>query len=166
MGRKGVGKLAPFGICKTIEVISAGGDLITGDGSGPGGYLTSHIILDYDGIVALGNEPDERYKPDVGDLDESYSQESGTRILLKDFNYRKVPNADVLGRQLAQRFGIRSPNWQVQLVDNTESDPSPQTIGDFDIATMPNTRLTFQQDGTVIGPGRESRHGTHGRIQP
>ena len=28
MGRKGVGKLAPFGICKTIEVISAGGDLV------------------------------------------------------------------------------------------------------------------------------------------
>ena len=152
MGRKGVGKLAPFGICKTIEVISAGGDYVSGDGSGPGGYLTSHIILDYDGIVALGDEPDERYPPYVGDLDESYSPESGTRILLKNFNYRKVPNADVLGRQLAQRFGIRSPNWQVQLVDNTESDPSPQTVGDFEIATMPNTRLTFQQDGTVIGP--------------
>ena len=43
MGRKGVGKLAPFGICKTIEVISAGGDLISADGgdSSYSGYLTS-----------------------------------------------------------------------------------------------------------------------------
>ena len=28
MGRKGVGKLAPFGICRVIEVISSGGDRI------------------------------------------------------------------------------------------------------------------------------------------
>ena len=27
MGRKGIGKLAPFGICHEVEVISAGGDL-------------------------------------------------------------------------------------------------------------------------------------------
>ena len=154
MGRKGVGKLAPFGICKTIEVISAGGDLIGGSGadSGPKGYLTSHIILDYDGIVALGDEPDERYPPAVGNLDESYSPESGTRIILKHFNYRKVPDIDILGRQLAQRFGIRSMDWQVQLLDNTMSDSSPVTVGEFDIQTMPNTKLEFRQDGTVLGP--------------
>ena len=154
MGRKGVGKLAPFGICKTIEVISAGGDLVNGDGADPGpkGYLTSHIMLHYDGIVALGNEPDERYKPVVGDRDESYSPESGTRIFLKDFAYRKVPDINVLGRQLAQRFGIRSQDWQVQLMDNTKADRLPETVGEFDVATMPNTKLTFQQDGTVLGP--------------
>ena len=159
MGRKGVGKLAPFGICKTIEVISAGGDLIDGSStdSGSTGYLTSHIILDYDGIVALhDDEPDERYKPAVGDRDESYSPKSGTRIILKDFNYRGVPDINVLGRQLAQRFGIRSPDWQVQLMDNTESNRLPQTVGDFDIETMPSTKLTFQQDGSVLGPDGNS----------
>ena len=54
MGRKGVGKLAPFGICKTIEVISAGGDITsnTANGEEIKGYLTSHILLDYDQIVA------------------------------------------------------------------------------------------------------------------
>ena len=154
MGRKGVGKLAPFGICKTIEVISAGGDLIDGSStdSGSTGYLTSHIILDYDGIVALDDEPDDRYKPVVGHRDESYSPESGTQIILKGFNYRRVPDINVLGRQLAQRFGIRSPDWQVQLMDNRKSDPLPQTVGDFDIEMMPNTRLTFQQDRSVLGP--------------
>jgi len=154
MGRKGVGKLAPFGICKTIEVISAGGDLVDGGGaeSGPTGYLTSHVVLDYGGIMALGDEPDERYKPAVGDRDESYSPESGTRIILKDFNYRKVPDTELLGRQLAQRFGIGSENWQVQLVDNTQSAPAPVTVGEFDVQTMPNTKLTFRQDGNVLGP--------------
>ena len=154
MGRKGVGKLAPFGICKTIEVISAGGDLIDigGDDSDSTGYLTSHIILDYDDIVALDDEPDERYKPSVGDRDESYSPESGTRIVLKGFNYRKVPDVEVLGRQLAQRFGIRSKDWRVQLLDNTKSASVPVTVGEFGVETMPNTKLTFRQDGTVLGP--------------
>ena len=160
MGRKGVGKLAPFGICKTIEVISAGGDLISADGGDPShsGYLTSHIVLDYAGIVALGNEPDERYKPTVGSRDESLSEESGTQIVLRNFNYRRVPDIGILGRQLAQRFGIRSPEWQVQLTDNTKCDSSLETVGDFHIDTMPNTRITFQQDRSVLGPD--------GKLQP
>ena len=154
MGRKGVGKLAPFGICKSIEVISAGGDAISANGrnASRSGYLTSHIVLHYDGIVALGNEPDERYKPTVGSRDESLSAESGTQIILRNFNYRRVPDIGLLGRQLAQRFGIRSSNWQVQLTDNTKCDLSPESVGDFDIDTMPNTRITFQQDGSVLGP--------------
>ncbi len=153
MGRKGVGKLAPFGICKTIELISAGGTYTNGSSdSGPTGYLTSHIILHYDGIVALKDEPDERYKPTVGDQDESYSPVSGTQVILRNFNHRKVPDIAVLSRQLAQRFGIKAENWQVQLVDNTQSDPSPVTVGGFDIQTMPNTRLTFRHDGTVHRP--------------
>ena len=154
MGRKGVGKLAPFGICKAIEVISAGGELVNGGRSDSryAGYLTSHIILDYDAITALGDEPDERYKPAVGPRDQSYSPKPGTRIILRKFNYRKVPDLEVLGRQLAQRFGISSENWQIQLVEGTTSESEPQIVGDFDIATMPNTRLGFQPDGAVLGP--------------
>ncbi len=156
MGRKGVGKLAPFGICRTIEVISAGGEPLDGNDTGSNvdakGYLTSHIILDYEGIMALEKEPDERYKPTVGAHDESYSPRSGTRIILRNFNFRKVPDPNVLGRQLAQRFGIKSENWQIRLMDNTKSDHPPQTIGNFDIETMPNTRLTFQQDGNALNP--------------
>lgn len=154
MGRKGVGKLAPFGICKTIEVISAGGDLVDGgdDDTCAKGYLTSHIVLDYDGIIALGNEPDERYPPTVGNRDNTLSAKPGTQIILKSFNYRKVPDIGVLGRQLAQRFGIRSTDWQVQLMDNTQCDASPEVVGHFDIDTMPNTRITFEEDGTVFGP--------------
>lgn len=49
MGRKGVGKLAPFGICRIIEVISSGGEKINENGQS--GYRTSHIILDYDAIT-------------------------------------------------------------------------------------------------------------------
>ena len=156
MGRKGVGKLAPFGICKTIEVISAGGDLVSADneGSSHSGYRTSHIILHYEDIVALGGEPDELYKPKVGARDESFSESPGTEIILRDFNYRKVPDIETLSRQLAQRFGIKSENWQIQLMDNTSTmtESSPVTVGGFKIDIMPNTRIEFCQNGEVLGP--------------
>lgn len=160
MGRKGVGKLAPFGICKTIEVISAGSDPISANsrGNSDSGYRTSHIILNYDDIVALNNEPDDRYKPTSGKRDQSPSDKSGTTIILKNFEKRQVPDIVTLNRQLAQRFGLQSEHWQIQLCDNTNCDPTSVAVGQFTVDTMQNTRIEFQSnsdhstyypDGTV-----------------
>lgn len=160
MGRKGVGKLAPFGICKTIEVISAGGDLVSVDSknSSGSGYLTSHIVLDYDGIVAVRSEPDDRYKPTSGKRDQSLSDRSGTTIILKNFEKRKVPDIKTLDRELAQRFGLQSQNWQIQLCDNTKCELTSTTVGKFTIPTMPNTKITFQSDDHSV-------HYPNGRIE-
>lgn len=149
MGRKGVGKLAPFGICKVMEVISAGGDRMELE-SGDAGHRTSHIILNYDDIIAVGDEPDERYEPEVGDRDGTLSPHSGTIIMLREFSYRKVSAVDVLARQIAQRFGIRSDKWQVTLRDPTSA--SALSVSEFAVATMPNTRIEFREKGKVTGP--------------
>lgn len=159
MGRKGVGKLAPFGICKTIEVISAGGDLVSADSgdNSDSGHLTSHIILNYDDIVALSNEPDDRYRPTSGEQDQLLSDKPGTTIILKNFEKRQVPDIATLDRQLAQRFGLESEHWQIQLYDNTNCDPTLVTVGQFTIDTMPNTRITFRSDSnnSAYYPGGE-----------
>ena len=154
MGRKGVGKLAPFGICKTIEVISSGGDEVTEVvcGNKVTGYRTSHILLNYDRIRELGEEPDERYEPETGKLDDALRPTTGTKIVLKRFNYRKVNPIGILSRQIAQRFGIRSPDWEVKLQDNFKKKGKSQTVGEFAVRTMPNTKLMFQSDQSVIGP--------------
>lgn len=68
MGRKGVGKLAPFGICKVIEVISSGGKEVSGldrNGKKAKGYLTAHFILDYGKIAKDVIQP---YNPTTGGL--------------------------------------------------------------------------------------------------
>lgn len=161
MGRKGVGKLAPFGICKVIEVISAGGEEITRQENGKEkrGFLTSHVILNYDKIIDENDKPDEAYQPDVGELDDTLGDKTGTKIILKNFNYRRVPDIETLSRQIAQRFGIQSENWKIVLQDNTktssDSDYS-RTVGAFDVRRMPNTSISFRQDdggqGQVVGP--------------
>jgi hypothetical protein len=42
LGRKGIGKLAPFGVCRVIEILSSGGP------STKDGYYTTHFYLDFD----------------------------------------------------------------------------------------------------------------------
>ena len=149
MGRKGVGKLAPFGICKVMEVISAGGKLVKEDGKT--GHRTSHIILNYDDIIAVGDEPDEPYQPQVGPKDGTLSEVPGTVISLRDFDYRRVSEIDTLARQIAQRFGIQSQEWQISLRDNGATS-NAHVVGAFDVETMPNTRINFLEKGKVAGP--------------
>ena len=153
MGRKGVGKLAPFGICNKIEVISSGGDPIeTSDESGniTRGYRTAHFIMRRDAILS---DVDEEYAPVLGDLDESIRTDSGTRIIMTDFINRMVPDLETFTRQLAQRFGVQSQNWQITLVDTNfvpGTEGREATVGDFTIPTMPNTQISLK------GPASEA----------
>lgn len=145
MGRKGVGKLAPFGICQRIEVLSSGGSKIsrkTGGGVEKG-YLTAHIILDRSKIL---EDSDYDYKPEVGPLDNSLQPRTGATITLSVFAYRKVPDAPTFSRQLAQRFGLSSPDWNITLRDTLKSKGAAgyeTQIDSLKIPMMKGTRLNF-----------------------
>ena len=146
MGRKGVGKLAPFGICNKIEVISSGGDpvdSIDDNGQPIRGYRTAHFIMKRDAILS---DVDEEYSPALGHLDETIQPETGTRIVMAEFINRMVPDLQTFNRQLAQRFGVKSQNWGITLVDSSlvpGTEGREATVGDFTIETMPSTRITF-----------------------
>ena len=147
MGRKGVGKLAPFGICHIIEVISSGGKKINENGEY--GFLTSHIILDYNKITNDQDNETNPYEPTVGEKDGKLAADHGTTVILKSFNYRRVPDIETLSRQIAQRFGINSSDWSITLHDNTNPENVPdgsRKIDAFDVTHMPNTRIEFKND--------------------
>ena len=95
MGRKGIGKLAPFGICRQIEIVSAGGELIEGQ------YQVSHFVMDYDEIIK--DEPGAAPLTS-GELDRTWRETSVTRVTLRQFLPKRVPPADVFLRQLARVF--------------------------------------------------------------
>ncbi|GFH63072.1 MAG: hypothetical protein ZNDK_0843 [Candidatus Desulfovibrio kirbyi] len=141
MGRKGVGKLAPFGVCRIVEIISSGGSLITeGDAHG---YRTAHIILDKDGIMS---DTPKNYYPDIGSEDGKLADKTGTKIILRDFYYKRMSDIKELSRQLAQRFGILSSNWSIQLIDASKTSSDPEystTVGKFAIDIMKNSKITF-----------------------
>lgn len=147
MGRKGVGKLAPFGICHQIEILTTGGKTTSGNdpnGIAAKGYVTAHLILNRDEIL---KDEEHDYKPKVGALDGTIAKKTGTTVILRVFAYRKVPTIEEFSRALAQRFGVTSTNWQVDLVDalKTPKDKAHKTtVGDFDIVTMENTKISFR----------------------
>ena len=147
MGNKGVGKLAPFGICQQIEVVSSGGKRVPGkgpSGAAAQGYLTAHLILDRDAIL---KDEEIDYAPTVGKLDGTVAKSTGTTITLRGFAYRRVPTIEDFSRQLAQRFGVKSADWSIELIDSikTPSDKNHKTtVGEFDVKTMENTDIVFK----------------------
>ncbi len=147
MGNKGVGKLAPFGICEKIEVLTSGGDLVSGldeNGKSAKGYLTAHLILDRNRIL---QDTDFDYEPTVGNLDSTVRPHTGTQITLSVFANRHVPDIDGFERQLSQRFGFSSPSWSIKLVDiqKTETDQKHTCeVGEFSIQKMENTEVRFE----------------------
>lgn len=120
MGRKGIGKLAPFGICRRIEVESSGGPATSH------GYLTTHFFLDFDEIV--GQDTDEAVPLEVGSRDGTYSAEHGTIVTLSVFQPKRVPATEIFMRQLARRFALSAPDFSVMIHDarGDESLPMPQ----------------------------------------
>jgi len=158
MGRKGVGKLAPFGICQIVEVISSGGKKVSGKGVNGvqmKGYLTAHLILDRSKIL---KDTDTDYFPAVGPLDGKVRPTRGTTVRLRRFDYRRVPTMDDFERQLAQRFGIATPKWRIRLIDSLQTTGGPTTrrdVGSFAVDTMDDTKITFGSKGAVGPDGKK-----------
>ncbi len=154
MGRKGVGKLAPFGVCQKIEIISSGGNKVSGKdekGKAVHGYLTAHLILNRSNILS---DTDKPYYPDIGPLDGIVMPKSGTILKLTKFDHRKVPQMDDFERQLSQRFGVASKNWRIKLSDmlKTPTDPNySRIVGGFSVLKMEDTEIRFERSPMVTG---------------
>lgn len=147
MGRKGVGKLAPFGICEVIEIITAGGEKVDGhdtDGNIIQGFRTAHFILNIKDIL---QDTEFDYEPKIGDRDNTLSHSTGTTIILRQFNYRRVPERDLLSRQISQRFGLPTANWRIVARDTTmepSSEAHDTVVGQFSIDLMEASRIEFR----------------------
>lgn len=153
MGRKGVGKLAPFGICNTIEVLTAGGEIVDGtgpDGKPARGFKAAHFIMKRSDIM---DDHEDEYRPEIGPLDQCVVAEHGTTLTLSDFIRRMVPEMTTFSRQLSQRFGVTAADWAIKLVDSDKvagTAGREADVGAFDIETMLNTRVSFAGPSTEV----------------
>ncbi|MFZ1627243.1 MAG: ATP-binding protein [Candidatus Moraniibacteriota bacterium] len=136
MGRKGIGKLAPFGVCGIIEVRSAGGPRTTK------GYEVSHFELNYQGIVDETSDEDDEYHPVPLADDGSFDKTPGTTIRLREFLSRKVPDRETFSRQLAYRFQPL-PEFEIIVEDTKDEDPEqPFVLESQHIAVNEGTKIT------------------------
>lgn len=135
MGRKGIGKLAPFGVCRTIEVRSAGGVATAR------GYKVTHFELDYNAILEETSEDDDLYHPRPLADDGKYDAETGTVIRLKNFHPRVVPDKETFTRQLGYRF-LPLPDFRIRIEDTKQDSPErPVDVTQQDIPLAANTKV-------------------------
>uniref|UniRef100_UPI001E2FF974 ATP-binding protein n=1 Tax=Nocardia farcinica TaxID=37329 RepID=UPI001E2FF974 len=76
MGRKGIGKLAAFGICRTIEVITAGSG--SADRT-PAGWPVSPHVMD---LYYMLSDTESDYYPKPGARDGMFSDRRGLSWLV------------------------------------------------------------------------------------
>ncbi|MFJ8253269.1 ATP-binding protein [Streptomyces sp. NPDC094466] len=153
MGRKGIGKLAPFGICKTVEVRTAGGTKTEA------GYRVSHMIMHLDDMLSAS---DSEYQPEVGPQEGTFAPEAGTTITLSNFYRRKIPTGKQLHHQLAARFGIRRDDWCIKVTNSKPDagalpgleDESSFTVGQLEISLVEGTERRFANEPL---PGPDGR---------
>ena len=146
MGRKGIGKLAPFGICRKIEVISSGGPKTQQ------GYLTTHFVMDFDRIV---QDTGRHVELDRGDQDRTYRGKSGTTIRLFDFLPKRVPPRDTFHRQLARRFILVQEDFSIRVHDLRGDPDEPEEVAPFVIPTMEGAKFDVADRPVVMDDGGE-----------
>jgi len=160
MGRKGIGKFAPFGVCQKIEVISSSGDKINGkdeNGKPQKGFITSHFILDRKAILW---ETDAPYFPEPGPLDETVQAKLGTTIKMRVFDHRRVPKIADFERQMAQRFGLATPNWRIILRDSgkkPDDEDYERIVGAFEAKLKPGTKIAFDRRSNASIDSRDPK---------
>lgn len=112
MGRKGLGKLAGFGIAKIVEVRTV-----------RDGWLT-HFAMDFDRMTEGGEAAlVESYRPTIL-ADESTDEQSGTTILLGRLVLSRPINSDEFRESMSRRFSVLSNQFQVVINgDELVSEP-------------------------------------------
>lgn len=133
MGRKGIGKLAAFGICRTIEVVTAGSNEADRTAEG---WPVAHIVMDLNDMLS---DTESDYYPKPGALDGTFSHKRGTTVILRNFFRKRVNSGTELSRQLASRFGIERSDWRVEVRNAIGSESF--TLSDLAIDVMEETRI-------------------------
>ncbi|MDH5019017.1 ATP-binding protein [Halobacterium rubrum] len=119
MGRKGIGKLAGFGVAGKV-VIQTFKD---------GKHV--EFELDYDQMKERGNEADpadtSTYDPEVTDYGSSADKDHGTIVTLTDLNRERRPTTRYIKERLARRFSVIDEDFVVR-VNGERIEPSDRGL--------------------------------------
>lgn len=154
MGRKGIGKLAPFGVCRVIEVLSSGGERTEQ------GYYTTHFLLEFDRIMEAGEaavdgeRESDRVPLQAGEHDGTYRADSGTTVRLSSFLPKRVPDTETFKRQLERRFAVADEDFAITVHDSREQSADFE-VEAFKVPIEPATRIDLSARPVPLEDGTE-----------
>lgn len=151
-GKKGLGKLAVFGIANIIEVTSVADNKI------------NSFQLNY---TEMKNSKENSYTPTVLKENEETQLENSTIIIIKEIFQKNITNIDDLALSLSSRFNFYAEDFSVILVSDKNQVPMPVTKNlyfedlkkefiwkfpaDFEDDIPNNAKLKFLKDNHVYG---------------
>lgn len=139
MGRKGIGKLSAFGICKLIEVWSAGGKKKNGK------YQIVNFILNFDKII---KDTDADYEPTIGKDDGKYTAKQGTKIILSKFLFRGIPDKETFMRQVSRKFALGVPDFTIKIHDIKEN--KTYQVTEMDLPIIQRTKVDLNKEKVSV----------------
>lgn len=107
MGRKGIGKLAGFGIARIVEIRTVRNRWVT------------HFSMDF-GLMTSDSAPRARYEPEII-ADEAISERNSTTVILRNLSLKRA----IVGKQfhegLARRFAVLNADFKILVNDEAIS---------------------------------------------
>ncbi|MEY8436051.1 ATP-binding protein [Streptococcus hyointestinalis] len=128
-GKKGLGKLALFGVADRIQVISIKDNLKNG------------FEMNYRSIQATSEE--EFYHPEALYVNESVNQKSGTEIRILDISLQNIAKMDSLALALSRRFNLFSRNNFLVILSDEKGKTIELDEKVFENSIKPSTKLDF-----------------------
>ena len=153
-GKKGLGKLAVFGIAKTIEVYSIK------DG------VKNAFSINYDEMKA---ESELEYKPKVICENENTNEQSGTVVKIKEIKQSTIMGIEDLAYNLSRRFSFYDAEFEVKLINENSQQEQPITKSIYFERLEKEFEWKFPEDfindiNSVEEFKRLKDHGVTGRV--
>lgn len=167
MGRKGIGKLAPFGVARTVDLLTCKAgqiswlrfdyDQIRGEGENaePGELATYRPILIYkeSSLESVdsekGGEEKETVKAFLKNVGESVSK-SGTLVLASRLTLKRQINPATLKESLGRRFTVTLARSDFDVRVNEQSLSTKDVFPDWDLR-IPESGTTEEDVQTPDG---------------
>ncbi|HGI4139784.1 TPA: ATP-binding protein [Streptococcus agalactiae] len=128
-GKKGLGKLALFGVADRIQVISIKNNLKNG------------FEMNYRSIQATSEE--EFYHPETLYINENVDKKSGTEIKILDISLQNITEINSLALSLSKRFNLFSKSNFLVILSDEKNNIIELDEKFFENSIKPSTKLDF-----------------------
>lgn len=167
MGRKGIGKLAPFGVARTVDLLTCKAGRVTwlrfdydairgeGDNAEPGALATYRPLLVYkesplDAVdFEKGGEEKETVKAFLSNVGDNQTK-SGTLVLASRLTLKRQINPATLKESLGRRFTVTLARADFDVRVNEESLSVKDVFPDWDLR-IPETGTAEEEVQTPEG---------------
>ena len=159
MGRKGIGKLAPFGIANVIDVVTAAQGKATwirlplpalireGAATNPNEISTYEPEIVFEDLPLASFPTDEDTTGEIAKFKDFIEDGSGTLILLSSLSLLRAISPTTIIEGMGRRFTVTLSRTDFEVTVNGTAITTEQSLPTFEFRIPPNSGVVTEQVG-------------------